>query len=200
MPAPCSAGVSGVRRCGRLPYPCRVTGPQTGQGQDHSRESVDMLTAARRLGISPDAVRKRIARGQLPGVQRGKRWYALLPPGPDTDTPDGQIGQDTDRTRPPDQTGPGQDRNQPDRTEELLDQLRGEVSFLREENRRKDAIIAALVEGQRRLTGPDRTAGQDMDRTVHNAPTAHGEAILRASPSFRDVLVMVRRWLKTPRR
>lgn len=39
---------------------------------------VDIPTAAQRLGISPAAVRKRIARGTLRCIKENGRWYVIL--------------------------------------------------------------------------------------------------------------------------
>jgi hypothetical protein len=149
---------------GRCRTLSRVTGHPTGHGQD-TTEADDVLAAAERLGITPDAIRKRIARGQLAGIKRGGRWYALLPAEPDTDTTAGQFRQDGDRTADAAQTGPGQD-NESDRTQELIDQLRGEIGFLREANRRQEAIIAAMVQQQRALPAPESDNRQDTDRTT----------------------------------
>lgn len=164
----------------------------TGHGQD-SPQPIDVLTAAARLGISPDAVRKRIARGQLVGTKRGGRWYALLSVGPDTDTPAGQIGPDTDRTADELRTRPG-----PDRRDELVEQLRSEIGFLREENRRKDAIIAALVDRPRLLPAPaaDRTrpdSGPDTD-SRQTADSWPQDANLSGQPPRPSLWTTLRAW------
>ena len=41
---------------------------------------VDISTAAVRMGITPKAVRNRIARGTLDGVKQDGRWYVALGP------------------------------------------------------------------------------------------------------------------------
>ena len=78
-----------------------------------------------------------------------------------------------------DQAG-GQDTDQaaarPDRTDELIASLRAEIDFLREESRRKDRIIAGLVQRV-----PALPAGQDAPETP---PAAQGAAEPTA-PAFR---------------
>ncbi len=86
-----------------------------------------MAQAADQLGVSVDAVRSRIKRGTIAHERAGGRVYVLLDP---------------------DQSRPGRDQptDRPDATNTLISQLRGEIEYLREESRRKDHIIAGLVE------------------------------------------------------
>jgi hypothetical protein len=106
------------------------------------RRGVDRLTiqdAARRLGVSEGAVRKRLSRGTLPHDKGDDgRVYVYLDAGVDE----------------------GVDPN----TSALISQLKEEVSYLREENRRKDEIIMqqamtvrqlTALEGQRRDDAPE---------------------------------------------
>ncbi|HEX7050011.1 MAG TPA: helix-turn-helix domain-containing protein [Longimicrobiales bacterium] len=44
--------------------------------------------AARRLGISESALRKRLQRGQIPSVREGRTVWVLLPPDPSGPRPD----------------------------------------------------------------------------------------------------------------
>jgi hypothetical protein len=110
------------------------------------RRGVDRLTiqdAARRLGVSEGAVRKRLSRGTLPHDKGDDgRVYVYLDAGVDE-------GVDA-----------GVDPN----TSALISQLKEEVSYLREENRRKDEIIMqqamtvrqlTALEGQRRDDAPE---------------------------------------------
>lgn len=85
-------------------------------------ERLTYAEAAKALGISTDAVRMRVRRGTLPSERDGDGSVKVL--------------IDADQVRPdPDQT-----------TDALSEHLRSEVEYLREENRRKDHIIAALVQ------------------------------------------------------
>ena len=83
------------------------------------RRGVDRLTiqeAARRLGVSEGAIRKRVARGTLEHHKdEDGRIYVYLDAGVDE----------------------GADPN----SNALISQLRDEVAYLRDENRRKDEII-----------------------------------------------------------
>lgn len=92
--------------------------------------------AAKALGISPDATRKRIERGTLPGEKQGGRWFVAteaLAAGPHKhDTPaSGQ--QDAIRT-PPD-VGP-------DSLRELVDHLKEENEFLRSQLDKRSQELA----------------------------------------------------------
>jgi hypothetical protein len=46
--------------------------------QDIGHDILDISEAARRLGITPDAVRKRISRGTLEAHKRDGRWFVVL--------------------------------------------------------------------------------------------------------------------------
>jgi hypothetical protein len=108
-------------------------------GQDGGQERLTIQEAARRLGVSEGAIRKRVARGTL---EHDK-------------APDGRIYVYLDaRGR----------RGVDDRLDEgvhpesnaLTSQLRSEIDYLREENRRKDDIIM-----QQALTVRQLTAGSE---------------------------------------
>lgn len=60
-----------------------TTDTPTGQRQD----TVSVGEAARRLGLSPDAVRGRIRRGTLEAEKRDGAWYVTMP-AEDTDSPE----------------------------------------------------------------------------------------------------------------
>lgn len=110
--------------------------------------------AARVLGISKEAVRKRVKRNTL-AHEKGEdgRVYVTLPEG-DVYIPAGgdegadasvDAGGDAGADDPGDRRVPDRDY-QPDDRDELIAELRAEVAAWREESRRKDHIIAALVE------------------------------------------------------
>ena len=85
------------------------------------------------MGVSEGAVRKRVARGTLRHDKASDgRVYVYLDAGVD-------AGQDA-----------GVDPN----NSALISQLRDEVAYLREENRRKDEIIMQQAMTMRQLTAP----------------------------------------------
>jgi len=59
--------------------------------QDNQPETVDSHQASQRLGITEDAIRKRIARGTLEGYKEDGRWWVQVPE-------NGQRQPETDRT------------------------------------------------------------------------------------------------------
>ena len=88
---------------------------------------VTLREAADILGVSKEAVRKRVLRGTLPSdTGEDGRRYVYVDEGPTTSSSEAGLGSD-----PRDQ---------------LIAQLRDEVEAWREESRRKDHIIAGLVE------------------------------------------------------
>ena len=106
------------------------------------RRGVGRLTiqeAARQLGISEGAVRKRVTRGTLEHHKdEDGRVYVYLDAGVDNSV---DVGVDPDSNA-------------------LISQLRDEVAYLRDENRRKDEIIM-----QQALTMRQRTAVQAQEPT-----------------------------------
>jgi hypothetical protein len=102
------------------------------------RRGVDRLTiqeAARQLGVSEGAVRKRVTRGTLQHEKEDDgRVYVYL------DARD-RRGVDT-----------GQDEGVDPNNNALISQLRDEVAYLRDENRRKDEIIMQQAMTMRQLT------------------------------------------------
>jgi len=108
--------------------------------------------AADQLGISMDAVRARIKRRTIAHEREGGRVYVLL---------------DDDQDRP----GRDQPTGRPDESNSLISQLRDEVAYLREENRRKDHIIAGLVERiPPQLEAPSDLEARESPETVAEAP------------------------------
>jgi len=84
--------------------------------------TVDTATAARRLGITDDAVRARIRRGTLRGEKVGAVWHIHLPTGATTDHEPARHDT-TDRR---------ETRRDPE-PDALAEQLRSEVDYLREQ-------------------------------------------------------------------
>ncbi len=138
--------------------------------------------AARVLGISKEAVRKRVKRNTL-AHEKGEdgRVYVSLPEG-DVYIPDGgDEGMDASVDASVDAGGDegtddagGRDHDHPDDRDELISELRAEVAAWREESRRKDHIIAGLIE---RL--PPQL---EAPREPREAPEKPPEASKGASP------------------
>src|SRR5215212_3883283 len=121
-----------------------------------ARRGVDRLTiqeAARRLGVSEGAVRKRVTRGTLEHEKEDDgRIYIYLDAG---DRRGVDIGQDT-----------GVDPN----NDALISQLRDEVAYLRDENRRKDEIIMQQAMTMRQLTAAPSQGATEAAETVEQEP------------------------------
>jgi len=65
---------------------------------DNRPETVDSHQASQRLGITEDAIRKRIARGTLEGYKEDGRWWVQIPDNGQTLGTNGQSQPETDRT------------------------------------------------------------------------------------------------------
>lgn len=116
-----------------------------------SDQGIEINAAAKILGISIDAARKRVQRGLLPAYKESGRWYVVLS--------DQDIMSKTDSQTQQDSPEDVQQENPA-----LVEVLRDEIAFLRqelaartEENRRKDHIIAGLTQ---------RIPGLPADSTV----------------------------------
>ncbi len=158
--------------------------------QDVAGQPLPLVDAAARLGLTPEALRKRLQRGSLDGYKRDGQWYAWLPGAvagrQDAAGHDGLPRQDT----PPAAVQTRQDSHQDTAavaaaiTSEL-DTLKSEVSFLRDELRRRDEAHA--VEIQRRDESAEREREQHaqereaLHARLHEALTAL--ALARALPS-----------------
>lgn len=116
------------------------------------RDRVTIQEAARRLGISEGAVRKRVARRTLHhDKEPDGRVYVYLDEGVD-------AGQDT-----------GVDPH----SGALISQLRDEIAYLRDENRRKDEIIMQQALTVRALSAPQEPEEprQEEEPPAGHAPT-----------------------------
>ncbi len=149
----------------------------------------DLAAAAARLGISPDATRKRLERGTLRGEKRAGRWLVWLPnldgqpdtpdaPGRQSDTstdatPDAVSGQPDAAWTPPDAMAPT--------TRELIDQLKEENAYLRDQLDQRSRELAAererfdVLHREALARIPALVAGQD-------APVAAREPQREAEP------------------
>ncbi len=104
----------------------------TGIRLDNDRTAVTIAEAARMLGLSTDAVRKRLQRGTIPGEKIGDTWRVFLATdAPPADQPDVSSQRpDNDRT-----TTAGPDP--------LVETLREEVAYLREQLAERSRELAA---------------------------------------------------------
>lgn len=91
---------------------------------DSQPEGVPVVEAAALLGVSTDALRKRVARGRMPGYKRDGQWYVIMP-GSDRST----------SVNTEDVTGASPDR---------VSELREEVRFLRERLAARDDAIEEM--------------------------------------------------------
>ncbi len=101
-----------------------------------SMDRLSLKEAAEVLGISEDGVRKRVKRGSIPHDrdEDGKLYVYL-----DASETEADMSGDASGDTP---------------VWTLVDQLRSENEYLREESRRKDHIIAGLVERIPELEAP----------------------------------------------
>jgi hypothetical protein len=120
------------------------------------RRGVDRLTiqeAASALGISEGAVRKRVTRGTLQHEkEQDGRIYVYLDAGDRRGVDGGQDG--------------GVDSN----NNALISQLRDEVAYLREENRRKDEIIMQQAMTMRQLSAASPQEPPEAAEPVEEEP------------------------------
>jgi excisionase family DNA binding protein len=124
-------------------------------------DRVTVAEAAQRLGISQDAVYKRIKRGTIPWDkdEDGKTFVFVEEIDESTDGLESSTDESTDRLKTStDASGASSTYGS---TELLLDELRDRVRFLegeledrREEARRKDSIIMALTQRVPELEAP----------------------------------------------
>jgi hypothetical protein len=138
---------------------------------DDDPRLVDIPTAAARLGLSVDGVRKRVQRHQLASVKRDGRVYVLLDSDQDTDrdsaepTPMGGA-----QPVPPPSSTAASTTALADSLAAQLARADAELAFLRAELECKDAIIMRLVE-QRALPAVAPTNGLDSDRDTSSTPS-----------------------------
>jgi excisionase family DNA binding protein len=117
---------------------------RTGRDQDGTgRQSGSLATvheAANALGVSVDAIRKRIQRGTIPHERHDDgRVYVLL----DKARSMHDASSTSSSTVPDEDEG---DRPVRHGTEEFIDSLQNQIGFLRRELERKDAILLRMSE------------------------------------------------------
>ncbi len=117
------------------------------RGLDDGQDRVTIQDAARRLGVSEGAVRKRVTRGTLQhDKEPDGRIYVYLDGG-------NRRGVDV-----------GVDLN----SNALISRLAGEVEFLRDQVRRQQEIIAQQAVTMRQLSAPSEE-NAEADETVEEA-------------------------------
>ena len=122
------------------------------------QDGISIVEAAKRLGITPEVVRKRLQRGKLPGYKQDNRWIVLLP-----QQDAGQTASSTDQDTHQDAGRTDQDRHPA--LERLITRYESEIGFLRselssrtEELRRKDVLLAQFAERLPELPPPSPSA------------------------------------------
>jgi|SRR5215203_4032725 len=137
---------------------------------------ITVAEAAQRLGVSQDAVYKRIKRGTIPWdkAEDGKTVVYLEEANESTNRPDAASERLKTST---DTTGPSSIDVSVD---VLVDELRDRVSFLEEELRRKDTILMSLVQRVPELEaprdsspeapGPPETPSEDAGKAANASP------------------------------
>jgi hypothetical protein len=108
-------------------------GRQDADDLSETKRRLIVQQAADHLGISVDGVRGRIRRGTIEYVREGGRVYVLLDADTSHTNRDEKIGQYSESNT-------------------LISQLRSEIYYLREENRRKDEIIMQQALTVRQIT------------------------------------------------
>jgi excisionase family DNA binding protein len=127
-------------------------------------DRVTVAEAAERLGVSQDAVYKRIKRGTIPWDkdEDGKTVVYIEVANGSTGEPKSSTDESTDRYKTStDMLGSSSIDVSVD---VLVDELRDRVRFLEEELRRKDTILMSLVQRVPELEAP--TEPRDADETA----------------------------------
>ena len=150
-------------------------------------DRVTVAEAAQRLGVSQDAVYKRIKRGTIPWDkdEDGKALVYIEESNGYTDNSKSSTDVSTDRLET------STDSPVDSSTDVLVDELRDRVSFLEEELRRKDTILMSLVQRVPELEAPRdnspetpgaaEMASEGADRVNNNAPQEPQEPSQRRS-------------------
>ncbi len=116
-----------------------------------------MQEAADLLGTTVDGIRSRIKRGTLDSMKVGGQVFVLL--GPDQSPPSPGLGETSPRPDPPSHDGEALLAAK----DETIHHLRLELDARNEELRRKDHILAGLIERVPALEVP--TDGRDPTPT-----------------------------------
>jgi hypothetical protein len=139
-------------------------------GLDGRTTLVDIPTAAARLGLSVDGVRKRVQRKQLASVKQDGRVYVVLDSDQDSATGAADVHSNGQATPPPASSTAASTTALAESLAAQLARADAELAFLRAELERKDAIIMRLVE-QRALPAPAPSNGLDRDQDTSSTPS-----------------------------
>jgi excisionase family DNA binding protein len=140
---------------------------------DHDRTTI--AEAAKRLGVSTDAIRKRLSRGQLQGEKVGGTWVVFLPAA----TSQTIHSEYFDRT--PDRPRPEADRTGPDDRDRLIAALENDIQFLRreldtrnDELERRDVLLREALGRIPALPAGLSQVGMDESRADHPTDSPDG--------------------------
>lgn len=119
---------------------------------DNQLDGIELSEAAELLGVSSEALRKRIQRGTVQGYKVDGRWYAVLP----------HSDFERDNAQNDEQTAQDTSQDVVQAYIELVRSLKDENTFLKqqllsrdEESKRKDSIISGF--SQRILELPEKS-------------------------------------------
>ena len=141
---------------------------RSGHDQDNTGQTSGLRAtvheAANALGVSVDAIRKRIQRGTIPHERHEDgRVYVLLDKAntmQDASSTSSNTVQDDTRQERPVRYG----------TEELVESLQDQISFLRRELERKDAIMLRMTE---RIPELEVSSSPPDSRDAHETTSEH---------------------------
>lgn len=133
------------------------TGPIQDATRQQSSTRATVHEAANALSVSVDAIRKRIQRGTIPHERHEDgRVYVLLDKA--------STMQDASSTA---QEHDQQESSVRYGTEELVESLQDQITFLRRELERKDAILLRMAERIPELEAPSEPRGDDETAFEH---------------------------------
>ena len=126
-------------------------------------DRVSVAEAAHRLGISQDAVYKRIKRGSIPWDKgEDDKTYVWID----------EVDGSTDRARQ--STDQASESSNYVSKDELLSEMRARVSFLEEELQRKDAILLSLTQRIPELEPPKASSSEPQEASETGSEEFHG--------------------------
>jgi len=99
---------------------------------DTGQDMIDIGTAAVRMGVTPEAVRKRISRGTIPATKQDGRWYIVQDAVQDASSTSG-VGRPVQDTVP--YTGQDVQDNRPDGRDVLVVEMQDRIYSLQEQLR-----------------------------------------------------------------